>query len=188
MLCANYYTSVIKNLLPPTAGPPPLPSFSVCKLAKTKREIQEGMSLPACAICVCAKAAGRCRGLCGARPGSGSGRSALARWCSFIPDTRLWWLQFGRGLSGSRSVSTKQPAPLQPGLFCPCQGFCWHCHQLSPLVGACNCLKMPRLLLVGVLRCPWRQQGAEGLVQREELHLSANHPYPPPWDDAAVMC
>lgn len=24
MLCANYYTSVIKNLLPPAAGPPPL--------------------------------------------------------------------------------------------------------------------------------------------------------------------
>lgn len=62
MLCANYYTSVIKNLLPPTAGPPPLPSFSVCKLAKAKREIQEGMSLLACAICVCAKNAGRYRG------------------------------------------------------------------------------------------------------------------------------
>lgn len=46
--------------------------------------------------------------------------------------------------------------------------------QLSPLLSVCNCLKIPKFVII--LRCPWRLQGAEGLVQREELHLPTNHP------------
>lgn len=108
MVCANYYTSVIKNLLPPTARPPPLPSFAVCKLAKARREIQVGMSLLACAICVGAENAGRYRGGC----------------MKHGQDERSG-LQFDRGLFGSGSVSAKPPAPLCPGLVSPHRGLCW---------------------------------------------------------------
>ena len=83
MLCANYCTSVIKNLLPPTAGPPPLPSFSVCKLAKAEREIQAGTSVLARAAGACAKNAGRYRGCVKRGQDPGSGRSALAPCCLF---------------------------------------------------------------------------------------------------------
>lgn len=154
MLCANYYTSVIKNLLPPTAGPPPLPSFSVCKLAKTKREIQEGTSLPACAICVCAKAAGRCRGLCGAAGISGQG-------------ARLWhlgaclFLILGCGGCSLDVRSLGEGPCLQSSLllsgqacFVPARGFVgivisphlWSAHATAlkcPNSVACACFEVP---------------------------------------------
>lgn len=51
--------------------------------------------------------------------------------------------------------------------------------QLSPLLSACNCLKMPKFVVV---------LGALGgcRVQREELPLPTNHPCLPQ-DDAAVV-
>lgn len=56
--------------------------------------------------------------------------------------------------------------------------------QLSPLLSACNCLKMPKFVVI--LRCHGKLQGAEGLVHREELPLPTNHPCLPQ-DDAAVV-
>lgn len=56
--------------------------------------------------------------------------------------------------------------------------------QLSPLLSVCNCLKMPKFVVI--LSCPWRLQRAEGLVQCEELHLPTNHPCLPQDDVAAV--
>lgn len=80
MLCTNYCTSVIKNLLPPAVGPPPLLTFAVCKLEKAKRETEEGTVLLACATRVCAETAGRCRG----QAETQTGLTAWVPWCLFI--------------------------------------------------------------------------------------------------------
>lgn len=53
MLCANYYTSVIKNLLPPTACPPPLLSF-FCVQTRESKERNSGGHVAAgvCHLCL----------------------------------------------------------------------------------------------------------------------------------------
>lgn len=55
--------------------------------------------------------------------------------------------------------------------------------QLSPLLSVFDC-KMPQFVVI--LRRPQRPQGAEGLVQHEELHLPINHPFLPQGDVAVV--
>lgn len=86
------------------------------------------MSLPACAICVCAQGAGRCRGPREARVGSvvralGFG-TPLCVYLFLIPDCG-GSLAVGSSGAGLCLQTARSP------LFCPRPGLCWHFQPCS---------------------------------------------------------